>query len=517
MVPAPGYRLGNYELLCPIARGGMAEVWMARLVGTRGFQKPVAIKVMLPAIREDADSERMFLAEASVASRIRHPNVVEILDLGEEEDVLYLVMEWIHGEPLSAVLTAMGPGGRIPFPIGVGIGHQIAMGLHAAHELTDDAGKLLGLVHRDVSPHNVLVGFNGTVKVADFGIAKATADSTNKTEFGVLRGKIAYMAPEQIRFEPLDRRTDTFAAGILLYLLTTGVHPFKRGERHETALAICSSEPVRPPRTFVEKYPERLERVVLRALAKNPAERYATARELGDELLRALPPSPKATGIEELQGFMKEALPERLAYHQDLIRKALASSDSGTSAPRILAIGGPGRSGSTLRAVAVSAAPDPSGTFDVVAPPELAAPAPRPTLAPKRRAKVALTALGGAAIGVIAMVAITGTYRTGSQGSRPEPPTPSSLGAGPVTFPLPASEHAAVGESATSPSRTTVPGRPVELSADAGLPAPAAVPVRPPGPTVPATRAHSPRTTPRIVHEAPRGPGFGLKDPYDSP
>ena len=179
----------------------MATVWLARLVGTRGFHKPVAIKTLLPSIREDAEAERMFQSEAALASRIRHPNVVEILDLGEDSGVLYLVMEWIHGEPLSAVITRAAKRGGMPFGIAIRVGAQVCAGLHAAHELTDEEGRPLGLVHRDVSPQNVLVGFNGLVKLVDFGIAKATAEATHLTEMGVIRGKVAYMAPEQIRFE----------------------------------------------------------------------------------------------------------------------------------------------------------------------------------------------------------------------------------------------------------------------------------------------------------------------------
>src|SRR5262249_53775395 len=162
---------------CPAAQGGMATVWLARLVGTRGFHKPVAIKTMLPSIREDPDAEKMFQTEAGLASRIRHPNVVEILDLGEENEGLYLVMEWIHGESLSQLLAAATKRGGVPLNIAIRIGAQVCAGLHAAHELADETGKPLGVVHRDVSPQNVLVGFNGTVKLVDFGIAKVTAEA----------------------------------------------------------------------------------------------------------------------------------------------------------------------------------------------------------------------------------------------------------------------------------------------------------------------------------------------------
>src|SRR5690606_31945524 len=197
----PGYVLGRYELLIPIAAGGMAQVWAARLRGARQFQKIVAVKTLLPRLSQDEQFEQMFLDEATLASRVRHPNVAEILDLGEHSGVLYLVMEWIEGVPLNQLMKGAKAVGGVPAPVATRIAMQACAGLHAAHELTDENGTLVGLVHRDVSPQNVLVTYDGVTKVVDFGVAKATALGGGATVAGQIKGKVGYMAPEQVRGE----------------------------------------------------------------------------------------------------------------------------------------------------------------------------------------------------------------------------------------------------------------------------------------------------------------------------
>src|SRR5262245_34503158 len=275
-----GHVLGRYELLMPIASGGMAMVWAARLKGSRGFQKIVAVKTMLPNLVEDEQFEKMFLDEASLASKVRHPNAVEIIDLGEQNGVLFLAMEWIDGIPLNQVMKVAKRHGGVPTTVATRIVMQACAGLHAAHELTDGKGKLLGLVHRDISPQNILVTFDGVAKVVDFGVAKATALGEGTTRAGQVKGKIGYMAPEQGRGEPIDRRADVFAMGIVLYVLTTGMHPFRKESEGATLFAITSADPVVPPHKIVPDYPAALEGVVLRALAKDRDKRFASASEL---------------------------------------------------------------------------------------------------------------------------------------------------------------------------------------------------------------------------------------------
>jgi serine/threonine protein kinase len=322
-----GQVLGRYELLLPIAKGGMASVWAARLRGTRGFQKMVAIKTMLPGLVDDLHFERMFLDEASLASQVRHPHVIEILDLGEVDRILYLVMEWVDGEPLNIIMKYAATRGGIPLAIAVSITAQTCRGLHAAHELRDENGTLVGLVHRDVSPQNVLLTYEGVVKVVDFGVAKATSRASNETEAGQLKGKIAYMSPEQLRGERIDRRTDVFAVGILLYMMTTGTHPFRGDDQGKTIRRISSDEPVTAPSSIVPGYPAGLEAVVMQALAKDASKRYPTANDMLIGLTRALPPSMRASTDEEVAEFLRALLPDRLEKRKAAIKAALEAAD----------------------------------------------------------------------------------------------------------------------------------------------------------------------------------------------
>jgi serine/threonine-protein kinase len=282
--------LGRYELLLPVARGGMAEVWAARLHGSRGFTKLVALKTILPGAIDSSRMEQMFLAEAELASRIQHPNVVQTQELGEHDGLLYIVLEWVEGESLSALLSQSAPHGGVPLWVGVNIIGQACKGLHAAHQLTDESGELLGVVHRDISPQNVLVNFSGTVKVVDFGIAKATQSASNLTEAGEVKGKLAYMAPEQLRgADNVDRRADIFSMGTLLYAMTTGKHPFRGDHPGVTLKNISARAPVPPPSSHVEDYPAALESVVLKALRKDPEQRFSTALEMLQALEQAMP------------------------------------------------------------------------------------------------------------------------------------------------------------------------------------------------------------------------------------
>jgi serine/threonine protein kinase len=302
-------------------------VWAARLKGSRGFQKLVAIKTMLPGLVDDPSFERMFLDEASLASQVRHPHVIEIMDLGEQDRILYLVMEWVSGEALSIVMKYAATRGGIPLPIAVHIATQTCRGLHAAHELRDENGVLVGLVHRDVSPQNVLVTFEGVAKIVDFGVAKATARLDTQTEAGQLKGKIAYMSPEQLRGEKIDRRTDVFAMGILLYMMTTGKHPFRGDDQAQTIARISSEEPAIVPSVLVPGYPAGLEAVVMQALAKDAAKRYPSANDMLLGLTRALPSAMRESTDEEVSEFIRRLLPDRIERQKAAIKQALDVAD----------------------------------------------------------------------------------------------------------------------------------------------------------------------------------------------
>lgn len=325
---APGETLGRYELLLPVARGGMAVVWAARLKGSRGFEKLLAVKTMLPGMSDTAIFEQMFLDEAKLASRVRSPHVVEILDLGEEHGVLYIVMEWVDGEPLNEVMKEASRQGPFPAEIAASIVMQACAGLHTAHELKSEDGQPLGLVHRDISPHNILVGFEGIVKVSDFGIAKAMALGGSSTEVGEVKGKTAYMSPEQAIGGDLDRRSDVFALGIVLYQLATGTHPFRGHTDGETIANIVLPDPPRLPSTIVQGFPAEVEAVILKALSKSREDRYPSAAALMEALGKALPSASGGLGYEKVGAFVESLLGERRAARREKIRSAIGLAEA---------------------------------------------------------------------------------------------------------------------------------------------------------------------------------------------
>ncbi len=323
----PGQTVGRYEFLVPIAQGGMAAVWAARLKGTRGFSKTVAVKTMLPSISDDPQFEQMFLDEAQICSRIRHPNVVEILDLGEQDDVLYLVMEWVDGEPLSSLRRVAAKAQGIPLPIAVKIIADACAGLHAAHQLKNEGGDLIGLVHRDISPQNILITYSGMVKIVDFGVAKAAGRTAEETSAGQIKGKPPYMSPEQALGSPIDRRTDIFALGIILYQLTTGKHPFRGESDIVTLQNIVSDRPIIAPRAYNKEYPKPLETVVMKALDRDPDKRFQTCAEFEAALDRVFPPTVPRVRTEDVGKFVSGLLGDRGEERRAALREAIRLAD----------------------------------------------------------------------------------------------------------------------------------------------------------------------------------------------
>jgi serine/threonine protein kinase len=244
----PGYRLDDrYELLYPYAQGGMATVWAARISGKHGFEKIVAVKTILPHLSREESFRTMFLDEARIAARIRHPNVADIDDLGEQAGTLYMVLEWVDGDSLARLHdTALRAREPFPLPILLRLLADTCAGLHAAHELRDETGHLLGVVHRDVSPQNVLVTTGGAVKVIDFGIAKAVDRLSEQTKTGYVKGKVEYVAPEQVMRRRVDRRADVWAIGTILYQYLAGRLPFEAEGELATLRLLTSGRPPRP-------------------------------------------------------------------------------------------------------------------------------------------------------------------------------------------------------------------------------------------------------------------------------
>jgi eukaryotic-like serine/threonine-protein kinase len=317
----PGYRLDRYELVCPVASGGMAAVWLAQLRGKRGFEKLFAIKTIKGDFTEDTRFQEMFLDEARIASGIEHPNVAHIVDLGEQDDTLYIVMEWVDGESLSKVARAARKKGK-PLPLGLVLRlmADACAGLHAAHELHDAKGENLGVVHRDVSPHNILVTSSGAVKVIDFGVAKARNRRAGQTAEGVVKGKIRYMAPEQVRNENVDRRSDVWAIGVCLQELATGTLPFD-DESDIDVVRKLIDEKSKPKLT--PDLPEEIFEILDHSIARDPAERFSTANAMRRAIENAIVKLGLEARSDDVSDFLKAELPELEAKRRDTVKKAL--------------------------------------------------------------------------------------------------------------------------------------------------------------------------------------------------
>jgi eukaryotic-like serine/threonine-protein kinase len=319
---APGYRLDRYELLCPIAEGGMASVWVARQLGKHGFEKLVAIKTILPRFAGDVRFQKMFLDEARIAARLEHLNVAHILDLGEENDILYLAMEYVDGDALSRLHRACQRSGvQIPTGVVLRVLADTCAGLHEAHDLKDGTGKPLEIVHRDVSPHNVLISTRGIAKLIDFGIAKARSRVGAETQAGVLKGKIQYMAPEQALGRPVDRRADVWAVGAVLYQLLAGKPPYEADNQLETLHLLGSG---RPPLPLPPAVHPAVGRLVRRALAHARENRYGTAAELGDAIEDAMVQAGVPTTPADVAAFSARHMRERAQRRRQVIDLALA-------------------------------------------------------------------------------------------------------------------------------------------------------------------------------------------------
>jgi serine/threonine protein kinase len=302
---------GNYQLLKRLATGGMAQIYLARSRGPKASNQLVVVKRILPHLGENKEFVQMFLDEAKIAARLAHPNIVAIYDLGAQDDSFFIAMEYIHGEDVRRMCKrAGGMGLELPVPLACRIIIDACAGLDYAHKKTD-GGKPLNIVHRDVSPQNILVSFKGEVKVVDFGIAKA-ADQATVTRSGVLKGKYSYMSPEQAGGKKVDCRSDVFALGVVLYELLTSTRLFKRSSDMQTLAAVAECN-VMPPSQVNPRVPPDLDPIVLKALAKDPEARYADALQLQTDLEAWLRNRKLSATNAELAGFLRHVYEERLA------------------------------------------------------------------------------------------------------------------------------------------------------------------------------------------------------------
>ncbi|MFH2006431.1 MAG: serine/threonine-protein kinase [bacterium] len=295
---------GKYYLLERINVGGMAEVFKAKAFGVEGFERLLAVKRILPNIAEDEEFITMFIDEAKIAVQLNHANIAQIFDLGKVDDSYFIALEFIHGKDLRGIFDrCRASGENMPIAQACFIIMKVCEGLDYAHNKRDASGREIGLVHRDVSPQNVLLSYEGEVKVIDFGIAKA-AGKASKTQAGILKGKFGYMSPEQVRGLPLTRGSDIFSVGIVLYELLTGERLFI-GESDFSTLEKVRNVEILPPSTYNRKIPEELERIVLKTLSKDPEDRYQHAIDLHDELQAFMYTAGEFYSRKDLSAWMK--------------------------------------------------------------------------------------------------------------------------------------------------------------------------------------------------------------------
>ncbi|HEX8703463.1 MAG TPA: serine/threonine-protein kinase, partial [Myxococcaceae bacterium] len=284
MTLQPGERFGRYEMVSRLGRGGMAETYRARLVGAEGVTKPVLIKKVLPEYANDQAFTQMFVSEARISATLSHGNIAQVYDFGRMDGEYFLAMEFVEGQPLHRLMKQAQQQGLtcLPAPLAAFIGIEMCRGLHYAHTRGDEGGKPLGIVHRDISPDNVIISYEGQVKIVDFGIAKARELRGFNTEPGVVKGKFLFFSPEQARGEEVDARTDVWATGIVLYGMLCGRLPVQAAQYVAVPQLINGEFP--RPRELNPRLPQALEAIVMRALTVDRAQRYESCHAFGEAL-----------------------------------------------------------------------------------------------------------------------------------------------------------------------------------------------------------------------------------------
>jgi eukaryotic-like serine/threonine-protein kinase len=320
-----GERLNGYQLLDEIARGGMGKIFLAVKVGSDGFRKVVTVKRLHSALLRDQDHVDMFIDEASISSHVSHPFVREVLDFGYENGAYFMVMEFLDGEPLSAVYDALITDNPAPRParhadVVARIVADLCTGLHAIHQIEDGKGEKLEVVHRDVSPHNLFVLHDGTTRVADLGIAHAKG-RRQQTAGRRLKGKLAYMAPEYLAQQECDPRADVWSVGVVLWELLSGKRLFKRSNEALTVEAVLEDAIV-PPSAHDRSIDPALDRIVGKALQRDTANRHSSALELEHELESYLAKSAQPVTRSEIASWLGKLLPDSREHLRELVHSA---------------------------------------------------------------------------------------------------------------------------------------------------------------------------------------------------
>jgi serine/threonine-protein kinase len=484
--------IGRYAMYGVIAAGGMATVHLGRLLGPVGFSRTVAIKKLHEHLAHDPDFVLAFVDEARLAARIRHPNVVPTIDVIAEQGHLLLVMEYVAGESLLRLLRAVrARGARTPPRIAAAIVSSACHGLHAAHEATTDRGQELGIVHRDVSPHNIMVGSDGVARVLDFGVAKAMG-RFQSTAAGTVKGKVAYMAPEQIRGGTVDRRTDVYAAGVVLWEALTGRRLFK-GESDVVVFGLALEGCSTPPSTYVPGLPPGFDDVTMQALRLDPAQRFGTARDMALEL-------EACAGIatpSEVAAWVSSLAADLLGQRARAVAEVESASDIFATATGFAPASGVPPAAPATPPLVVDE--EPTSVSDVS---DVQAPRPDAPGVGTRRSHLALAAAAGGAaaivLGAIGLLAL----RTGNPSPSPVAPGTTTATATP---PEPATTATApVAEPTSAPSASTSTSTATLLPSPTATP-PASVAVTAP-PRVPATKT-SPTTPKTAAPDRPASPG----------
>ncbi|MGE3453603.1 MAG: protein kinase [Kofleriaceae bacterium] len=483
---APGMMFGKYELLTPIGRGGMASVILARQRGLAGFEKVVVIKVIHPHLAQEPAVINMLLDEARLAARIDHPNVVQTYELGEALGTYYIAMEYLPGETLTQVqrmaVAEVGP------PLTPQIAGRIladtAAGLHAAHELTDLAGNRLEIVHRDVSSANIIVLYNGTVKVVDFGVAKAAGRVTS-TQDGELKGKYGYMSPEQIRNEPMDRRSDVFSLGVVLWESLTLKRLFFADNVGATLLQVLEAR-YSPPSHHRPEVPPELDAVTMKALAPDPRDRFQTAAEMKQAIEDAI--WQHRCGTPEIERHMNALFGDRIIRRRELLGQVARES---FSAGDFVGVG---------------------GAFEdrYTQPPPMM----RRELSSWQR--MALVLAGGLLTGGIAALLLSRPWSSSNPKKRPVVEQPAVAAREPAPAPAPTAELPAAAAAAAVVAPPPVAAAAPPVAAAAPPVAAAAPPVAaPPSAPPPVATELPPPVTPAAVAPAPAAAPEPAEPPLD--
>lgn len=323
-------QVGKYRLLKKLATGGMAHIYLAEQSGLGGFKKRLVIKRILPHLIDDEKFLQMFQDEARVAAMMNHPNIVQIFELGEADNNYYIAMEYVAGYNLRAIIQMSNDHGIWLAPEYIAkLGSQICEGLEYAHNFCDDEGNHLNIIHRDVSPQNIILSNQGIIKIVDFGIAKAKSNA-QETQAGIIKGKLAYMSPEQVKGQPLDRRSDLFSLGIVLYELATHQRPYQGKSDIDMLRAILESNPIRIE-TVRPDFPLAFSQIIYRALAKNREDRYPSARELQWDLEQFLQSSGKAVTTFQLRELVTRL--EQLDQNHDKDDESSGAADVAAPTP----------------------------------------------------------------------------------------------------------------------------------------------------------------------------------------